>query len=699
MRKIHLIVTACSWLLCAPLGAQIVPGLTVNAGRFSGNQAEPSSAVDPADPMRMFVASNTTGPGLMYSYTTDGGANWTTSVIAGGSGPLWQACCDSSVAFDSFGNLWLSYVGQDVAVKLALSKNGGQTWQRVISFGNGDEPSVTAANGAVWVMYHDGAGTISAAGAHVSGLGNVGAFTAPEAAPGSSKCDYGDIALGPQGEVLITYQSPYTGKAPGEIYVSLDPDGLGPQGFNAAVHVTHTAVGAFDSIPGQSHRAVDAEAGLAWDRSGGLYNNRVYLVYTDEFPHGSGNTDILLRRSDNRGATWSAPVRVNDDATAASQFLPRVAIDEHTGNAAFSWYDCRNDSGSGPGDTDGIANDDAEVFATLSNDGGISFLPNVQVGSVPSNAASSGTGFDFGDYEALAFDGGNFYPVWSDNSNSTGDNPDGALSYMDIYMGRVQDATGGPALALIPAALPGGVIQMFYNQALVPGGGTAPYTFNETGALPAGLSLNCSTASCILSGAPASSGMYAFSVTVTDSAGHSGTRNYVLRLAASCLFCDDFQDGVLSTSWTYLKPSWLEQDGSLIGRPAKSSTTAIASPAYAGCGVCSLEATVTSSGGTLSLLGWYQDPKNSVELLMKDSADKWILRQRVNGTIVAKGVAVSEIIPNKPYDLKIIFDGINFTFTVDDAALIVLPAASPPFGTVGFVATHAGGSLDFVLVN
>ena len=44
------------------------------------------------------------------------------------------------------------------------------------------------------------------------------------------------------------------------------------------------------------------------------------------------------------GATWSNPVRVNDDAGTNSQFLPFIALDQTTGYIAVSWYDCRNDT-------------------------------------------------------------------------------------------------------------------------------------------------------------------------------------------------------------------------------------------------------------------------------------------------------------------------------------------------------------------
>jgi len=67
----------------------------------------------------------------------------------------------------------------------------------------------------------------------------------------------------------------------GKLFVNVDPDGLGPQPFSSSrTFVVDTHVGGFDFIPAQPDRSVDAEPGLAWDRTGGAHNGRVYLVYT-----------------------------------------------------------------------------------------------------------------------------------------------------------------------------------------------------------------------------------------------------------------------------------------------------------------------------------------------------------------------------------------------------------------------------------
>jgi hypothetical protein len=136
---------------------------------------------------------------------------------------------------------------------------------------------------------------------------------------------------------------------------------------------------------------------------------------------------------------------VNDDSGTNSQFLPRIAVDQTTGNIAVSWYDARNDAGSGSsGSTNSIANDDAQLYATVSTDGGVSFQPNVRVSTGTSNAGTASNGIDYGDYTGLDFYNGHFYPVWADNSNSTGDNPNGSLSRFDIYTANVSVTSTPP---------------------------------------------------------------------------------------------------------------------------------------------------------------------------------------------------------------------------------------------------------------
>jgi hypothetical protein len=425
----------------------------VNVSRMLGNQAETAVAINPANPDNIVVTSNLESfSGLFEAYSLDGGVSWDTQIIATG-GELGAACCDSSLAFDQYGNLFMTYlVYSSIRLPIALSTDGGVSFDLIASIiakldgrplrGRSlisipDQPTITTGPGSVWVTYTGGA-TIQAAGAPVGGLGNVGSFGEPEVAVGAKAGHFGDIAVGPEGQVLVVYQD-QSGQGPGKIYTDLDPDGLGPAGFDPARLVTWTNVGDYDGIPAAARVTIDAETGLAWDRTDGQQRGRVYLLWTQERHNESDDTDVEVEFSDDDGATWSQPVRVNHDAGTTSQFDPKIALDQTTGNVAVTWYDCRNDLGNGlPGDTDGLENDDALIYAALSRDGGVSFGSNLRVAAAVSNSADSHWSLDFGDYEGLAFESGSFYPVWADDSNSTRDNPDGRLQAMDVYTAQVE---------------------------------------------------------------------------------------------------------------------------------------------------------------------------------------------------------------------------------------------------------------------
>ena len=427
------------------------------------NESEEAIAVNPVNPRNIVTVTNVghreagLTAGMFEGVSFDGGKTWTTKLIALGSGdPLGDSCCDPSLSFDSHGNLFMTYLYQtEDQVPVALSTDGGLTFRVIANISQADlpakksggdsrglfrfvdQPTITAAENEVWVVFNAG-GPMAATGAPVTGLGGVGAFIPVEVVPGTNNCTYGDVAIGPSGQVMQACNLTESGQGGGKIFVNTDPDGLGPAGFGNRIFVTQTHVGGFDFIPAQPDRSVDAEVGLAWDHTGGSHAGRVYMVYTAEQPNESDNMDIYVRHSDDGGSTWSGAVRVNDDNTANSQFLPKISLDPATGNIAVVWYDCRNDLGTGgPGDTDGIPNDDAQFWGAFSADGGTSFTPNIQISAGTSNSHDSGNGIDYGDYTGLAFYRGIAHPAWSDNSNSTGNNPDGALHQLDIYTAAV----------------------------------------------------------------------------------------------------------------------------------------------------------------------------------------------------------------------------------------------------------------------
>ncbi len=460
---------AVSVFLVAAMVAAVMASVPATAGPTNVdvsqrhlNESEEAIAVNPTNPNNIVVFTNVfrreagLTAGMFLGVSFDGGQTWKTSLV-GDNDNLGDACCDPTLSFDQYGNLFMSYlyVVENV-VPVALSTDGGLSFHLIANIGAGgsatasrtgtddrglfrfvDQPTIISGENSAWVVFNAG-GPMVATGAPVTGLGQVGSFSPVEVVPGSNNCTYGDVAIGPSGQVMNVCTLTETGQGGGKLFTSVDPDGLGPAGFGKRVFVTDTHIGGFDFIAPQPDRSVDAEPGLAWDRTGGAHAGRVNLVYTREVKNESDNTDIEVRHSDDNGATWSGPVRVNDDATANSQFLPKISLDPTTGNLAVIWYDSRQDLGSGgPGDTNGLPNDDAQVWGAFSKDGGGTFTPNIQISAGTSNAPDSGNSIDFGDFSGLSFFGGTAHPAWSDNSNSTGNNPDGALHQLDIYTAAV----------------------------------------------------------------------------------------------------------------------------------------------------------------------------------------------------------------------------------------------------------------------
>jgi len=125
--------------------------------------------------------------------------------------------------------------------------------------------------------------------------------------------------------------------------------------------------------------------------------NELYIVFAED-PDGPlpDEADIFLIKSTNGGSTWTAPVRVNDDATTTDQVLPWMDI-KPNGIIDIAWYDRRNDPG---GDLMW------DVYFTSSTDGGNTFTPNTQINNASFSTPTPGKVFKpwMGEYMGLAAD-------------------------------------------------------------------------------------------------------------------------------------------------------------------------------------------------------------------------------------------------------------------------------------------------------
>src|SRR5262249_32766675 len=129
---------------------------------------------------------------------------------------------DPFTTWDNFGNLFFSYITEltpgdetTLALVILVSTNGGQTFKSLIDpaqFPVFDHPELTSGSGMVWATYAAFVPNnatdiaIAATGAQVTGLGQVGAFTTLFV-PGSDFENFGDVAIGPNGQVMVAMQT------------------------------------------------------------------------------------------------------------------------------------------------------------------------------------------------------------------------------------------------------------------------------------------------------------------------------------------------------------------------------------------------------------------------------------------------------------------------------------------------------------
>jgi hypothetical protein len=157
---------------------------------------------------------------------------------------------------------------------------------------------------------------------------------------------------------------------------------------------------------------------IASDNSTGPRSGHLYVTWAD---NRNGDCDIFFSRSTNNGVSWSAPLRINNDALANGkiQYWPVIAVNE-TGNIVVMFMDTRNTAN----------NTLIEAWVARSLDGGATWT-NELVSNEPSPTNTPGSNVRFGDYIDIDYVGQNIVPVWTDE-RAGGFN-------MDIYTSEISE--------------------------------------------------------------------------------------------------------------------------------------------------------------------------------------------------------------------------------------------------------------------
>ena len=414
----------------------LFPGANVNASNAPSTfQINTKIAINPTNPLNL-EAITQNGPDfqtLSLLRSVDGGKTWTSTTVDGsfdfadpGDKRLFP-----SVAFDSNGNLFYSYVisnPSEHTEELIVvfnpddgADNNNTLFDKTVdttsdasqiifedSLATGVDPGT--GNQAVYVVYvkTDGSnGTVYAAGSNTFAFQSDFEFTSPVQVSDHTdhRLVYPSAAVGAEGQLYVSWQD----SSDTAIRFDSDNDGMFQNGnhFGNDVTVQNLHVNLdLTPIPSQPNLGISNAPEIAVDNSGGPYSGRVYIAYADS-PLGLPN--IFLTWSDNQGVNWSnVPTNfgnVDSDLFQNNFYMPSVAVDQSSGQVSIVYYKTVSQADQ----------TDINLLMASSNDGGVTFSHKQLTTATSSPPSANTNGFDFGFYTSLAVFDGTAQAMWPDD--------------------------------------------------------------------------------------------------------------------------------------------------------------------------------------------------------------------------------------------------------------------------------------------
>lgn len=346
-------------------------GVVAGGTAYVNSEVEPYLAVNPVDPDNMIAVwqqdrwSNGGARGLGGAYSLDGGGTWTRIGVPfsrcsggdAGNGGDWERATDPWVTFAPDGTAhWMALAFNNVrngdnAMLASRSTDGGRTWSTPASLRRdgaasfNDKNSITADATdarfvyAVWDRLTGNNGPTWFARTSDGGLTWEPAREIYD--PGAdSQTINNQIVVLPDGTLVLHFtELANVGAANLRLRIMRSTD----KGATWSAPITVAAlqtVGTVDPESGFGIRDGSILGAIAVGRNGVLA-----LAWQDARFSGS-HDGVAFARSTDGGLTWSAPVRVNGDASVPA-FLPAVAIRDD-GTVGVTYYDLRAET-AGPG--------------------------------------------------------------------------------------------------------------------------------------------------------------------------------------------------------------------------------------------------------------------------------------------------------------------------------------------------------------
>ena len=391
-------------IVCAginPLFAQYTNVLIDNGG----GPNEPSIAIDPVNPSRVYAGSN-----LNNRYRSiDGGATWISGALSSSFGTAGDPCLTA----DSAGNLFYFHLTNSLD-KVVCQKsinggltynNGSYTWNNNTLLQDKEWATVDPHTGnlyVTWSEYDNGFNpgpTDSSRIFFAKSTDHGSTFTnGVRLNEISGDCLYLDITdphplVGPNGELFVTFMD----SAGIRFNKSVD---FGATWLASQPLIAPVGYIRYDSVPGVNR--IRSMPYSACDRSTGAHHGSLYVSWADQ-RNGMNNSDVFFIKSTDGGNTWTAPLKINSDNSDHQQYRNAMTVDQTSGYIYIVYYDRRNY----------INNDSTDVFLARSTDGGTTWT-DVKISN--SGFYSPGIAFD-GDYIDIAAHAGIVRPVWTRTDN------------------------------------------------------------------------------------------------------------------------------------------------------------------------------------------------------------------------------------------------------------------------------------------
>lgn len=416
------------------LEADVTPNFLSGEQRITtpNGAAESAIAISPVDPNRVIAGTNGPGAGQKMWHSSNGGASWSGPVnLPSGS------CCDPTVGWSTDGAI--AYTadlsgcgGSGCAVRFFRSTNFGQSWTKTVDLATTgsdkeylhvDNHPASPHKDKIYVAWHE-ANIQKFRRSTDNGL----SFGSTITLDGNNRGIGSDITSDAAGNVYFFYPSNTLRQI--RMVKSID----GGATFQTPRTVANTNASFDFPIPSMETRFAFIYNAADTDRSGGPFNNSVYVAWLDtngaeSSTAANNHSRIQVGRSRDGGNTWAVSTpHSTSDINTVDRFNHWLSVDNQ-GRVHVIYYDTRHSSGR-----TGV-----DLFYTFSSDGGVSWSIAQRISAVTSPNINDS--FEWGDYNGMDLVLDNIISIYTDNRDETG----GSAQSIDVYAAAGFTSGGSPA--------------------------------------------------------------------------------------------------------------------------------------------------------------------------------------------------------------------------------------------------------------